>query len=116
MNQPSNHRGGGGPPLETGGRNSRLTHNRLFPGRRRCCDVAYLYQAFSQHTGPGRLWISLSTILLPDILSRRWTEPNNELNSYSVTDVLTHKCYRCPDCAAERRTPNAERRTPNAER
>ena len=27
----------------------------------------------------------------------------------SVTDVLTHKCYRCPDCAAERRTPNAER-------
>jgi hypothetical protein len=42
-------------PLETGGRNSRLTHNRLFPGRRRCCDVAYLYQAFSQHTGPGAI-------------------------------------------------------------
>ncbi len=77
-------------------------------GVQRCCDVAYLYQAFSQHTGPGRLWISLSTILLPDILSSRWTEPNNELNSYSVTDVLTHKCYRCPDCAAERRSPNAE--------
>src|SRR5580704_6911449 len=28
-----------------------------------------------------------------------------------VTDVLTHKCYRCPDCAGERRTPNGERRT-----
>jgi putative transposase len=24
-----------------------------------CCDVAYLSQAFSQHAGPGRLWISL---------------------------------------------------------
>lgn len=60
-----------GAPLEKrGGRNSRLTHNRLFPGRRRCCDVAYLSQAFSQHTGPGRLWISLGPILLPDILSR----------------------------------------------
>ncbi len=63
-------RPGGLPPLETSGRNSRLTHNRLFPGRRRCCDVAYLSQAFSQHTGPGRLWISLGTILLPDSLSR----------------------------------------------
>ena len=24
----------------------------------------------------------------------------NELKSNSVTDVLTHKCYRCPDFAA----------------
>ena len=32
-----------------------------------CCDVAYLSQAFSQPTGPGRLWISLGAILLPDI-------------------------------------------------
>jgi hypothetical protein len=24
----------GGSPLQSGGRNSRLTHNRLFPGRR----------------------------------------------------------------------------------
>jgi hypothetical protein len=32
-----------------------------------CCDVAYLYQAFSQPTGPGRLWISLVAISLPDI-------------------------------------------------
>ena len=30
-------------------------------------------------------------------------------NSDSVTDVLTHKCYLCPDCAAERQTPNGER-------
>ena len=32
-----------------------------------CCDVAYLSQAFSQPTGPGRLWISLGANLLPDI-------------------------------------------------
>jgi hypothetical protein len=69
MNQLQPLWGLGGSPLETGGRNSRLTHNRLFPGRRRCCDVAYLSQAFSQHTGPGRLWISLGTILLPDPLA-----------------------------------------------
>jgi len=31
-----------------------------------CCDVVDLYQAFSQPTGPGRLWISLVAILLPD--------------------------------------------------
>jgi hypothetical protein len=30
----------------------------------RCCDVANLYQAFSQPTGPGRLWISLDALLL----------------------------------------------------
>src|SRR6516164_4556000 len=29
-----------------------------------CCDVTDLYQAFSQPTGPGRLWISLSAGLL----------------------------------------------------
>jgi hypothetical protein len=27
----------------------------------------------------------------------------------TFTTFLTHKCYRCPDCAAERRTLNAER-------
>jgi hypothetical protein len=42
-------------------------HNRLFPGPACCCDVVYLCQAFSQPTGPGRLWISLGAILLPDI-------------------------------------------------
>jgi hypothetical protein len=30
-----------------------------FSGPARCCDVTDLYQAFSQPTGPGRLWISL---------------------------------------------------------
>ena len=30
-----------------------------FSGPVRCCDVTDLYQAFSQRTGPGRLWISL---------------------------------------------------------
>jgi hypothetical protein len=33
--------------------------------------VVYLCQAFSQPTGPGRLWISLGAILLPDIQVRR---------------------------------------------
>ena len=35
-----------------------------FSGPACCCDVAYLYQAFSQPTGPGRLWISLGASLL----------------------------------------------------
>jgi len=35
-----------------------------FSGPVRCCDVTDLYQAFSQPTGPGRLWISLGTALL----------------------------------------------------
>ena len=36
-----------------------------FSGPARCCDVTDLYQAFSQRTGPGRLWISLDSGLLP---------------------------------------------------
>jgi hypothetical protein len=35
-----------------------------------CCDVAYLSQAFSQPTGPGRLWISLSANSLSDTLRK----------------------------------------------
>src|SRR5215472_18811533 len=35
-----------------------------FSGPVRCCDVTDLYQAFSQPTGPGRLWISLGPALL----------------------------------------------------
>jgi hypothetical protein len=35
-----------------------------FSGPARRCDVAYLSQAFSQPTGPGRLWISLGAGLL----------------------------------------------------
>ena len=31
-----------------------------FSGPVGCCDVTDLYQAFSQRTSPGRLWISLS--------------------------------------------------------
>jgi hypothetical protein len=38
-----------------------------FSGPACCCDVAYLSQAFSQPTGPGRLWISLGANLLTDI-------------------------------------------------
>src|SRR5262249_23483096 len=34
-----------------------------FSGPARCCDVTDLYQAFSQRTGPGRLWISLGALL-----------------------------------------------------
>src|SRR5258708_32598391 len=36
-----------------------------FSGPARCCDVTDLYQAFSQRTGPVRLWISLESGLLP---------------------------------------------------
>src|SRR5258707_12305632 len=35
-----------------------------FSGPAHCCDVTDLYQAFSQGTGPGRLWISLDSGLL----------------------------------------------------
>jgi hypothetical protein len=72
-----------GGSLESSGRNSRLTHNRLFPGPACCCDVAYLYQAFSQPTGPGRLWISLGAILLSDP-SSQMTESNHELKQLPV--------------------------------
>ena len=39
-----------------------------FSGPACCCDVAYLSQAFSQPTGPGRLWISLgaSSLVVSD--------------------------------------------------
>ena len=37
-----------------------------FSGPACCCDVAYLSQAFSQPTGPGRLWISLGASSLSD--------------------------------------------------
>ena len=36
-----------------------------FSGPACCCDVAYLSQAFSQPTSPGRLWISLGANSLP---------------------------------------------------
>ena len=36
-----------------------------FSGPVCCCDVAYLSQAFSQPTSPGRLWISLGANSLP---------------------------------------------------
>ena len=47
----------------TDGRWSRSGSTRYLPtiaflGPARCCDVTDLYQAFSQRTGPGRLWIS----------------------------------------------------------
>jgi hypothetical protein len=41
-----------------------------FSGPACCCDVAYLSQAFSQPTGPGRLWISLSANSLSDTVRR----------------------------------------------
>jgi hypothetical protein len=35
-----------------------------FSGPARCCDVTDLYQAFSQRTGPRRLWISLDAVVV----------------------------------------------------
>ncbi len=49
-----------------------------FSGLACCCDVAYLSQAFSQPTSPGRLWISLGANSLPDI-SSKMTESKHEL-------------------------------------
>ena len=45
-----------------------------FSGPARCCDVPDLDQAFSQPTGPGRLWISLGAM--------------NELNHRGLKDIL----------------------------
>jgi hypothetical protein len=45
------------------GSNSRLTRNRLISDRFAAADVTDLYQAFSQPTGPRRLWISLSAVV-----------------------------------------------------
>ena len=49
-----------------------------FSGPACCCDVAYLTQAFSQPTSPGRLWISLGANSLPEI-SSKMTESKHEL-------------------------------------
>jgi hypothetical protein len=49
-----------------------------FSGPACCCDVAYLSQAFSQPTSPGRLWISLGANSLPEI-SSKMTESKHEL-------------------------------------
>ena len=77
----------------------------------RCCDVTDLYQAFSQRTGPGRLWISLSALFVagfgylpnPKINTRYFTQANNlktcNLQTPGVTHVLNQKCYLCSDCA-----------------
>jgi hypothetical protein len=54
-----------------------------FSGSACCCDVAYLSQAFSQPTGPGRLWISLGASSLSDT-SSQMTESNHELKQLPV--------------------------------
>src|SRR6516162_6208766 len=54
----------------------------------RCCDVTDLYQAFSQRTGPGRLWISLSALFVagfgylpnPKINTRYFTQSQQPKN------------------------------------
>ena len=56
-----------GPQLATYPSGSRLAVAGPLSGPACCCDVVDLCQAFSQPTGPGRLWISLGAILLPDI-------------------------------------------------
>ena len=82
-----------------------------FSGPVGCCDVTDLYQAFSQRTSPGRLWISLSARFVarfgypprPKIDTRYFTPANNpktcNLQPQSVTYVLNQKCYLCSDCA-----------------
>ena len=96
-----------------------------FSGPVGCCDVTDLYQAFSQRTSPGRLWISLSARFVarfgypprPKIDTRYFTQANNpktcNLQPQSVTYVLNQKCYLCSDCAL--RPMNGERPTPAAD-
>jgi len=97
-----------------------------FSGPVGCCDVTDLYQAFSQRTSPGRLWISLSARFVarfgypprPKIDTRYFTPANNpktcNLQPQSVTYVLNLLCYLCSDCAPQ--SPNGEWRTVNGER
>jgi hypothetical protein len=47
-----------------------------FSGPAHCCDVTDLYQAFSQRTGPGRLWISLDAGLLSNFQQPRPKKKN----------------------------------------
>jgi hypothetical protein len=54
-----------------------------FSGPACCCDVAYLSQAFSQPTGPGRLWISLGASSSSET-SSQMTESNHELKQLPV--------------------------------
>jgi hypothetical protein len=52
----------------------------------RCCDVANLYQPFSQPTGPGRLWISLDALLL-----QYQIDPLNQPNQPYPEQIKTTK-------------------------
>ena len=50
-----------------------------FSGPARCCDVTDLYQAFSQRTGPGRLWISLDApVCCPLSIDRATKKPSRK--------------------------------------
>ena len=55
MNQLPPLWGHGGSPWRQVAATRDLPTIAFFPGRRCCCDVAYLCQAFSQHTGPGAI-------------------------------------------------------------
>jgi hypothetical protein len=56
-------------------------------GPARCCDVTDLCQAFSQRTGPGRLWISLSA----DSLSRLDPEAPRK---GPISESKNHKAFQ----------------------
>src|SRR6266404_9731420 len=50
-----------------------------FAGPAHCCDVTDLYQAFSQRTGPGRLWISLDApVCCPLSIDRATKKPSRK--------------------------------------
>src|SRR5438132_3867195 len=50
-----------------------------FSGPAHCCDVTDLYQAFSQRTGPGRLWISLDApVCCPLSIDRATKKPSRK--------------------------------------
>ena len=72
-----------------------------FSGPASCCDVAYLSQAFSQRTGPGRLWISLGAYLWFVWISRGGPNPPIDTdNLHTPTNPKTcnlqsQECYPC---------------------
>lgn len=81
MNQlePSWAKGYPGGPLGVGWPQLATYPQSPFSGPVCCCDVAYLCQAFSQPTGPGRLWISLGALFVARHSSSQMTESKHEL-------------------------------------
>src|SRR5215467_8329850 len=60
-----------------------------FSGPARCCDVTDLCQAFSQRTGPGRLWISLSADSFARLGRREGSHEKAPINESKKTQTFS---------------------------